>query len=161
MNVEAAPPVVASLVNYGSDTDMESDLEPPPSMQVPRGYYDADIRRAAALARTQTSHSTMTSVKRKLIDILTDDDEIEDALPEDNLIEDDLIEDDLIEDDLIEDDFMVNDDFTDNHAFAIEEDAPLSDIEFVNHVKPVVVKTESEPVSLWVTSAVVSFGYYF
>ncbi|KAG1816668.1 uncharacterized protein BJ212DRAFT_1480542 [Suillus subaureus] len=43
MNVEAAPPVVASLVNYGSDTNMESDLEPPPSMQVPRGYYDADI----------------------------------------------------------------------------------------------------------------------
>ncbi|KAG1820575.1 uncharacterized protein BJ212DRAFT_1478682 [Suillus subaureus] len=44
MNVEAAPPVVASLVNYGSNTNMESDLEPPPSMQVPRGYYDADIR---------------------------------------------------------------------------------------------------------------------
>jgi hypothetical protein len=88
----------------------------------------------------------VTSVKRKLIDILTDDDEIKDALPED---------------DLIEDDFMVNDNFTDNHAFAIEEDAPSSDIEFVNHVKPVVVKTESEPVSLRVTSAVVSFGYYF
>ncbi|KAG2336475.1 hypothetical protein BDR05DRAFT_1005830 [Suillus weaverae] len=150
MNIEAAPPVVASLVNYGSDTNMESDLEPPPSTQVPRGYYDADIHRAAALTQTQTqtSHSTVTSVKRKLIDILTDNDEIEDALLEDNLIEDNLIE----------DNFMVNDDFTDNHAFAIEEDAPSSDIEFVNHVKPVVVKTESEPVSLWVTSAVTNVG---
>ncbi|KAG1781230.1 hypothetical protein EV702DRAFT_962891, partial [Suillus placidus] len=84
MNVEAAPPVVASLINYGSDTDMESDLEPPPSTQVPRGYYDADIH---------------------------------------------------------------------NHAFVIEEDAPSSDVEFVNHIKPVVVKTKSKPVSLRVTSA--------
>ncbi|KAG1809304.1 uncharacterized protein BJ212DRAFT_1484427 [Suillus subaureus] len=109
------------------DTDMESDLEPPPSMQVPRGYYDADICQAAALARTQTSHSTMTS-------------------------------DALLEDDLIEDNFMVNDNFTDNHAFAIEEDAPSSDIEFVNHIKPVVVKTKSEPVSLRVTSAVTNVG---
>lgn len=155
MNVEAAPPVVASLVNYGSDTDMESDLEPPPSTQVPRGYYDTDICRAAALARTPTSHSTIlaTSVKRKLGDMedgLTDDDAIEDALPED-----DLLEDDVIEDDQIGDDFMADDDFV------IEEDTPSSDVEFVGHSKPVMVKTESEPVSLRVTSAVVSFGYLY
>ncbi|KAG1719778.1 hypothetical protein EDB19DRAFT_1967678 [Suillus lakei] len=144
MNVEAAPPVVASLVNYGSDTDMESDLEPPPSTQVPRGYYDADIRRAAALARTPTSHSTIlaTSAKRKLVDMedgLTDDDAIEDALPED-----DLLEDDVIEDDQIGDDFMVDDDFV------IKEDTPSSDVEFVGHSKPVVVKTESEPTNVGV-----------
>ncbi|KAG1722206.1 hypothetical protein EDB19DRAFT_1958667 [Suillus lakei] len=152
MNVEAAPPVVASLVNYGSDTDMESDLEPPPSTQVPRGYYDTDICRAAALARTPTSHSTIlaTSAKRKLVDMedgLTDDDAIEDALPED-----DLLEDDVIEDDQIGDDFMVDDDFV------IEEDTPSSDVEFVGHSKPVVVKTESEPVSLRVTSVVTNVG---
>jgi len=33
-------PQMASLVDYGSDTDRESDLEPPPSAQVPKGYYD-------------------------------------------------------------------------------------------------------------------------
>ncbi|KAG1878920.1 hypothetical protein F4604DRAFT_1923597 [Suillus subluteus] len=48
-NVEVAHPVVASLINYTSDTDMESDLEPPPSTQVPKGYYNSDIHQAAAL----------------------------------------------------------------------------------------------------------------
>jgi hypothetical protein len=127
---------------------MESDLKPPPSTQVPRGYYDADIHQAAALARTPTSHSTIlaTSVKRKLSDM-------EDGLTDDDAIEDALLEDDLLEDDEIGEDFMVDDDFV------IEEDTPSSDVEFVGHSKPVVVKTESEPVSLWVTSAVVSFCY--
>ncbi|KIK33821.1 hypothetical protein CY34DRAFT_18133 [Suillus luteus UH-Slu-Lm8-n1] len=42
--------------------------------------------------------------------------------------------------------------------FVIEEDTPSSDVEFVGHSKPVVVKTKSEPVSLRVTSAVTNVG---
>ncbi|KAG2136952.1 uncharacterized protein EDB93DRAFT_1106744 [Suillus bovinus] len=120
MNAEAAPPVVASLVNYGSDTDMESDLEPPPSTQRKLGNME---------------------------DGLTDDDAIEDGLPED-----DLLKDDVIEDDQIGDDFMADDDFI------IEEDTPSSNVEFVGHSKPMVVKTKSEPGSLRVTSAVTNVG---
>ncbi|KAG2068112.1 hypothetical protein BDR04DRAFT_1119968 [Suillus decipiens] len=111
----------------------------------------------AALAQTPTSHSTILamSVKCKLADMedgLTNDDMIEDALPEDDLLKDDLLKDDMIEDDQIRDDFMVDDDFV------IEEDTPSSDVEFVGHRKPVVVKTKSEPVSLQVTSAVTNVG---
>jgi len=32
-------PQMASLVDYGSNTNRESDLEPPPSAQVSKGYY--------------------------------------------------------------------------------------------------------------------------
>src|ERR1700692_248050 len=89
MDVEVARPAVASLVNSASDTDMESDLEPPPSTQVPKGYYDDNIHRAVALNRKPASYPTTpsTSVKRKLADI------------EDDLTDDDAIEDDAIEDD--------------------------------------------------------------
>ncbi|KAG1875823.1 hypothetical protein F4604DRAFT_1581771 [Suillus subluteus] len=92
MDVEVARPAVASLVNYASDTDMESDLEPPPSMQVPKGYYDDDICRAVALNRTPASYPTTPSMN-----------------------------------------------------------SLSSKVEFMSHIKPV-VKIESEPVSLRVTS---------
>ncbi|KIK31563.1 hypothetical protein CY34DRAFT_111328, partial [Suillus luteus UH-Slu-Lm8-n1] len=99
------------------------------------------------IAQTPTSHSTILamSVKHKLVDM-------EDGLTNDDAIEDALLEDNVIEDNQIRDDFMVDDDFV------IEEDTPLSDVEFVGHSKPVVVKTKSKPVSLQVTSAVPNVG---
>ncbi|KAG2058244.1 hypothetical protein BDR06DRAFT_1004454 [Suillus hirtellus] len=48
MNADAAPPVVTSLIDYMSNTDRESNLKPPPSTQVLKGYYDAVIHQAAA-----------------------------------------------------------------------------------------------------------------
>ncbi|KAG1889826.1 hypothetical protein F4604DRAFT_1914339 [Suillus subluteus] len=150
-NAKTAP-VVTSLVDYDSNTDRESDLEPPPSEQVPKGYYDAGLR-PPHLAPSYLSRST--GVKRKLVDA-------EDALTEDDLIEDELLEDDLFEDNLmitddfvIEDGLMLTDVIEDDDLMItdqqVEEDSPSSDIEFVGHIEPV-VKTEYKPVSLRLTS---------
>ncbi|KAG1726727.1 uncharacterized protein EDB91DRAFT_1254229 [Suillus paluster] len=140
-NAKTAP-LVTSLVDYDSNTNRESDLEPPPSVQVPKGYYDANLR-PPRLAPSYTS--CPTGVKRKLVDAehdLTDDDLIEDNLFKDNLMitDDFAIEDDLMLMDVIEDDLMIMD-------HVANEDSPSSEIEFVAHVKPV-VKTEYKPVPL-------------
>ncbi|KAG1799128.1 uncharacterized protein BJ212DRAFT_1305599 [Suillus subaureus] len=77
MNVEVAHPAAASLIDYASDTDMESDLEPPPSMQ----HKLADIE-----------------------DDLTDNDAIEDDTIEDDImVGDDFVDDcaSMIEEDLL------------------------------------------------------------
>ncbi|KAG1882714.1 hypothetical protein F4604DRAFT_1921312 [Suillus subluteus] len=76
MNAKTAPFII-SLVDYISDTDRESDLEPPPSAQVPKGYCDADLQPPRL---TPSYSSCPTSVKRKLVDAkddFTDDDLIE------------------------------------------------------------------------------------
>ncbi|KAG1853928.1 hypothetical protein DFJ58DRAFT_728062 [Suillus subalutaceus] len=138
MDVEVARPAVASLVNYASDTDMESDLEPPPSTQVPKGYYDDDIRRAVALNRKPASYPTTPSTETMQLRTTT-------------------IEDALLEDAPFEDDIMVGDDFGDDHASMIEEDLLSSEVEFISHIKPI-VKVESKPVSLRVTSTVTNVG---
>ncbi|KAG1886074.1 hypothetical protein F4604DRAFT_1675749 [Suillus subluteus] len=49
------------------------------------------------------------------------------------------------------------DDFVDDHASMIEEDSLSSEVEFMSHIKPI-VKIESEPVSLRVTSTVTNIG---
>lgn len=163
VNAETAPPVT-SLVDYDSNTERESDLEPPPSAQVPKGYYDAD--RPPRLAPSYLSRPT--SVKRKLVDAeddITDDDLIEDTLIEDNLVitDDFAIEDDLMLTDVIKDDIMIEDDLMIEDGL-VDEDSPSSEIEFVAHVEPVVktvVKTEYKPVSLRLTSTVVCFGFNY
>ncbi|KIK32331.1 hypothetical protein CY34DRAFT_19126 [Suillus luteus UH-Slu-Lm8-n1] len=132
-------PLVTSLVNYDSGTNRDSDLEPPPSAQVPKGYYDADLQ-PPHLAPSYLSRPTV--VKCKLVDA------------EDDFTDDDLIEDNLFKDDLmITDDFVIEDDL-------IDEGSPSSKIEFVAHIEPV-VKTEYKSVSLWLTSAVVCFGFKY
>ncbi|KAG1889254.1 hypothetical protein F4604DRAFT_1673935 [Suillus subluteus] len=145
-NAKTAP-VVISLVDYISDTNRESDLEPPPSAQVPKGYCDADLWPPHL---TPSYSSCPTSVKRKLVDA------------EDDFTDDDMIEDDLLEDDLFKDNLMITDDFVieDNIMITdqlVKEDSPSSEIEIVGHVKPV-VKTEYKPVSLRLTSTVTSIG---
>ncbi|KAG1829626.1 hypothetical protein EV424DRAFT_1344074 [Suillus variegatus] len=140
-NVKTAP-LVTSLVDYDSGTDRESDLEPPPSAQVPKGYY-TDLR-PPRLAPSYLSRPTVA--KRKLVD--AEDDFTDDELIEDNLLEDNIFEDDLMimDDFVIEDDLMIENDL-------IDEDSPSSEIEFVAHAEPV-VKTEYKPVSLRLTSTV-------
>ncbi|KAG2028542.1 hypothetical protein BDR03DRAFT_1019661, partial [Suillus americanus] len=90
MNAKTAS-LVTSLVDYESDTDGESDLEPPPSAQVPKGYYDADLRPPHL---TPPYTSCPTSVKCKLIDVK--DDLMLTGVIEDNImITDDLVKEDL------------------------------------------------------------------
>ncbi|KAG1734413.1 uncharacterized protein EDB91DRAFT_1084072 [Suillus paluster] len=133
MDTEApAQAPLAPLIYYESNSDTDSDLEPPPSAQVPKGYYDADPW-PPPLAQAHTSHPTIpaTRVKRKFTDI-------EDTDIEDNLLEDDpMIEDDLV----IEDDLLSS-----------------SKVEFFGHHKKTMVKTEPKPVSLRVTSGVTGVG---